>query len=540
MLSFRDASIKRKLMASIMVTCLVALMLSSAVFMVFQIVYYKGSTIKGLATLAEMIGTNSTSAIVFNDSSSAEKTLAALKAEPTITEALIFTSEKELFATYSKEGEVGSFSTPTTEEEGHHFSTDFLTLWRPIVFNGNKIGSVYIRSDLKPFYRQINNFLLVMGAITILSAFLSYLLATRFRKNISTPILSLAESMKNVSSNKTYSIRLRSTTTDELGSLINGFNDMLEQIEIRDKELEKHRHHLEDEVAKRTQELVETNSNLEQANEEMVVAKRTAELANKAKSDFLANMSHELRTPLNHIIGFTELVIDKNFGDLNEAQEEYLNDVLISSRHLLSLINDILDLSKVEAGKIGLQPSRIDLKNLLENSLTMVKEKAIRHGLRIGIDINGIPDVITADERKMKQIIYNLLSNSVKFTSDGGQITVTAQMTNGDTLRSRLEGNGLSPLSSESTDNNGDWVLLSVKDTGIGIKPEELSRIFKPFEQVENSKSRRYQGTGLGLTLVKKMVELHGGRIWAESEGLGKGASFVFAIPANTEAYAHD
>jgi len=519
-----------------MVTCLVALVLSSAVFMAFQIIYYKRSTIKGLATLAEMIGTNSTAAIVFNDPGSAEQTLAALKAEPTITEALIFNPKNELFATYASAGKIKSSSTPTTEEEGHQFKGNLLTLWRHIVFDGNKIGTVYIKSDLKPFYRQINHFLLIMVAIMILSACLSYLLATKFRKNISTPILSLAESMKNVSNNKNYSIRLRRTTRDELGSLINGFNNMLEQIEIRDKELEKHRHHLEDEVERRTQELLETNRNLEQAIHEMEIAKRSAELANKAKSDFLANMSHELRTPLNHIIGFTELVVDKNFGDINKTQEEYLNDVLDSSRHLLSLINDILDLSKVEAGKIELEPSRINLQDLLENSLTMVKEKAIKHGLQMELDVNGIPDLITVDERKIKQIIYNLLSNSVKFTPDGGQIQVTAQMMNSDDLHSRLEAVGLSPLSSESVENNRDWALLSVKDTGIGIKPEALSRIFNPFEQVEISISRKYQGTGLGLSLVKSMVELHGGRIWVESEGLGKGATFSFVIPVNIDA----
>ena len=456
MLSFHDASIKKKLLASIMVTCLVALILSSAVFMAFQIIYYKKSTIKGLATLAEMIGTNSTAAIVFNDPSSAEQTLAALKAEPSITEALIFKPKNELFATYTTTRKDNSSSTPAIENEGHLFKGNLLTLWRPIVFDGNKIGTVCIKSDLKPFYRQIKHFLLIMGAIMIISALFSYLLATRFRKNISAPILSLAESMKNVSNNKNYSIRLRSTTTDELGSLINGFNNMLEQIEIRDKELEKHRHNLEDEVEKRTQELVETNTNLERAINEMEDAKRSAELANKAKSDFLANMSHELRTPLNHIIGFTELVVDKNFGDLNETQEEYLNDVLTSSHHLLSLINDILDLSKVEAGKIELEPSSINLKNLLENGLTMVKEKAIKHGLKMELDINGIPDIITADERKVKQIIYNLLSNSVKFTSDGGEIKVTAQMMNSDALHSLLEDSGLSSLSSESVENNNE------------------------------------------------------------------------------------
>lgn len=540
MLSFRDTSIKRKLLTSIMVTCLVVLILSSVVFMVFQIMYYKNSTIEGLATLAEMIGTNSTAAIVFNDTGSAEQTLAALKAEPTVTEAYIITPEKGLFAIYSKVKKIEKISIPVIKEEGHRFRGNFLTLWRDIIFDENKIGFVYIKADLKPFYRQIKNYLLIMGAVMIFSAFLSFFLATKFRKNISAPILSLAESMKNVSNNKNYSIRLRSTSKDELGSLITGYNEMLEQIETRDKELEKHRHNLESEVETRTQELLETNRNLEQAIKEMKIAKGTAELANKAKSDFLANMSHELRTPLNHIIGFTELIVDKNFGDLNKTQEEYLNDVLNSSHHLLSLINDILDLSKVEAGKTELQASNIKLQDLLENSLTMVKEKAMRHGLQIGVNINGTPDFIKADERKLKQIIYNLLSNSVKFTSDGGQIQVFAQMANSDVIQSQIEGNGLSPLCSESVNNNRHWVLISVKDTGIGLKTEELNRIFNPFDQVENSRSRKYQGTGLGLALVKNMVELHGGRIWAESEGLGKGTTFSFVIPTNIDIVTYN
>ena len=532
LLSFSDASIKRKLLTSTMFTCLVALALSSAVFMTFQIVYYKRTTVEGLATLATMIGANSTAAIVFNDPGAAEETLAALKAEPTITEALIFTSENEVFATYSRLGKTKVSSIPATENEGYHFRRDFLTLWRDIILDGNRIGIVFIKSDLKPFYNQIKSYLLIMCAILIFSAILSYLLASKFRKTISAPILSLAESMKNVSNNKKYSIRLRSTTKDEMGSLIRGFNKMLEQIEIRDKELEKHKHHLEDEVSKRTQELVETNKNLQEAVTELKGAKRTAEHANKAKSDFLANMSHELRTPLNHIIGFTELVVDKNFGDLNENQEEYLNDVLNSSRHLLSLINDILDLSKVESGKIDLTPSRINLENLLENSLTMVKEKAIKHGLQIGVNINEVPETITVDERKMKQIIYNLLSNSVKFTPDGGQVQVNARKTDSDSLRSRFGGKGFQPSNAES--NNKEWIQISVKDTGIGLKENDVNRIFKPFEQVENSRSRKYKGTGLGLSLVKNMVELHGGWLWAESDGVGKGATFSFVIPAHT------
>jgi PAS domain S-box-containing protein len=250
-------------------------------------------------------------------------------------------------------------------------------------------------------------------------------------------------------------------------------------------------------------------------------SKRAAESANLAKSEFLANMSHELRTPLNHIIGFTELVLDSHFGELNEIQREYLQDVEASSKHLLSLINDILDLSKVEAGKMELEATDIDLKGLLESSLIMVKEKAMKHNIKLSTEINGIPETVKADERKIKQIIYNLVSNGVKFTPDGGSVALKAKRV--------ADPSSYEPFN--STDTNGDIIEISVTDTGIGLKQEDLSRIFEPFEQADASSTRQYQGTGLGLSLTKNLVELHGGRIWADSEGEGQGSTFCLAIP---------
>ncbi len=261
---------------------------------------------------------------------------------------------------------------------------------------------------------------------------------------------------------------------------------------------------------------------LEEEKVKLADAKKEADRANAAKSEFLANMSHELRTPLNHIIGFTEVVVDGHFGDLNPQQKEYLGDSLAGSRHLLSLINDILDLSKVEAGKLELELTDVNLRVLLENSLVMVKEKALKHNITLSSDLDGIPESIQADERKIKQIQYNLLSNAVKFTPSGGRVRLNAGIADLKDPAFNFQ---------ELKNQQPQWIHICVTDSGIGLSKEDLDRIFLPFEQVENTKSRKYQGTGLGLSLTKKLVELHGGKIWAESEGDGKGAILHYTLP---------
>lgn len=285
---------------------------------------------------------------------------------------------------------------------------------------------------------------------------------------------------------------------------------------------------LEARVAERTAELVEANTSLHleiaeriRAEQSSKKAKEMAEQASKAKSEFLANMSHELRTPLNHIIGFTELVIDKHFGDLNDVQEDYLQNVHHSSTHLLSLINDILDLSKVEAGKMELHLAEVRLYELLEGSLDMIKEMALKHRIKLTTNFDSISKTIFADGRKLKQILYNLLSNAIKFSPDEGTIYLSAK---------RIE-KPIHPKILIPKNVSDNYIEISVKDSGIGLKSEDLEHIFKSFEQVENSASRQYQGTGLGLSLTKSLVALHNGMIWADSKGEGKGATFTFTLP---------
>jgi signal transduction histidine kinase/HAMP domain-containing protein len=238
---------------------------------------------------------------------------------------------------------------------------------------------------------------------------------------------------------------------------------------------------------------------------EIEAKSRQLEVANKHKSEFLANMSHELRTPLNAIIGFSEVLLEKMFGEINAKQEDYLSDIHSSGRHLLALINDILDLSKIEAGRMELEPSDFDVPTALQNALTLVRERAQRHGIALSLDIDPAVRELRADERKFKQILVNLLSNAVKFTPDGGRVA----------LRARPVENGLE---------------VSVSDTGIGIAPEDQEKVFEEFRQVGGDYKTKQEGTGLGLALARKFVELHGGVISVQSE-LGKGATFTFTIP---------
>ncbi|MCL4557319.1 MAG: ATP-binding protein [Deltaproteobacteria bacterium] len=246
---------------------------------------------------------------------------------------------------------------------------------------------------------------------------------------------------------------------------------------------------------------------LKKIQRELEIKNRELDKANKAKSDFLASMSHELRTPLNAIMGFSEVLLERNFGTLNQKQEDYIKDIFEAGEHLLLLINDILDLARVESGQMTFEPSDFYVRDVVEQSISIVKERALKQHINLTYEVRGGTEIVYADERKIKQVLYNLLTNAIKFTPDNGSIKIIAGRSNDD-------------------------IMFTVEDTGIGIPEEAISGLFYPFSQIRQLHPSIHEGTGLGLSIVKAILELHGGEIWVESR-VGKGSRFIFTIPSN-------
>jgi signal transduction histidine kinase len=318
---------------------------------------------------------------------------------------------------------------------------------------------------------------IILGCLLVLTVVVSLLLARRLVR----PIKRMQVAAEAIGAGA-YDERIQLDRKDELGALAAAFNQMAERVQELITGLERR-------VAERT---------------------RALEVASKHKSEFLANMSHELRTPLNAIVGFSQVLKQKLFGEVNEKQDEYLDDILSSADHLLALINDILDLSKVEAGQVELERGLFSLREALERGMVMMRERATRTGVHLELSLDPAVDLVHGDERRIRQVVFNLLSNAVKFTPAGGQVDVSAQRVDGE-------------------------VLVAVRDTGHGIDVDDQARIFEEFQQAKATNGERPEGTGLGLALSKRLVELHGGRIWVESEP-GKGSTFTFTLPVETTA----
>ena len=336
---------------------------------------------------------------------------------------------------------------------------------------------------------------LLIGGIGI--AALLILLYLSLNYYLVKPVDKLARVTQTVSKGD-FSQKVHINSKDEMGQLGRSVNRMTESLAVQSKELKG-----------KVLELEKVNIDLQSRERELQTTNRKLATANRLKSEFLATMSHELRTPLNSIIGFSELLEDRSYGSMNERQAKYVNNIVVSSKHLLQLINDVLDLAKVESGTIEIHPEPLALPGAVEIVMSVVEPLAAKKNISVNIETDETVASITADPARFKQILYNLLSNAIKFTPSGGTVSIGVKRRDGTTE-------------------------ISVTDTGIGISTRDQKRIFSEFLQVEGSYARKYEGTGLGLALTKKLVELHGGRIWVESS-LGAGSKFTFSLPDDHE-----
>jgi signal transduction histidine kinase len=537
----RNLAIRTRLILLATGSSCVAIAIASAGFSYFDTRTLQDALVAQTTSDAELLAFSGSNALLAGDESAAEELLRSLSRQPDIRVGMMIDPQGEILATYPPmpDGDRGFISdavrrrtTGTSEDFASFHSAQFrfvkdgsLELIQPVIVSDEIIGTVYLQASREGLHRKIAHYRWIVAAVVLMSLFSAVLFAVLVQRRVSDPLLSLAEMARRISHEDNYSLRMRKPAGGEIGVLFDAFNQMLDQIQHSKDELARANDELEERVARRTEQLAN--------------ACDAAEAANQAKSEFLANMSHEIRTPLNAVLGFAELLRDESNDVSPEEREEYLDTIQTSGAHLLQLINDILDLSRVEAGCLEVELRECSPKVLLAEVVALLSIRAREHGLELNYHwIGPQPESIETDEHRLRQLLMNLVGNAIKFTS-AGRVDILAELERVDGLSGSVLNALVQPITDSDDFADKYRLRIDVVDTGIGIDSERLAHIFEPFNQADTSITRRYGGTGLGLAISSRVATALGGSLKVHSTE-NVGSTFTARVCARNIVWHED